>query len=643
VERVVRKFAQRVIGIHALLLLVLLLIVGLASRTIYRSAREQALDQAKAHQALLVAQTARGIEGFYGSILDALDLMRLAEEQEGDFAVDPVAPGRASPPARSQPGAVAPQAPAVGVRARAFARLIERQLEGRVSQVFIVERVPGGGEPRLHPVGRPDAKLPISDVLTHLGEWLAGVRRPSVSPFKVHPQAGGYNVVAAPARHNPNLLLVATVPVAPMEAELLTRLTRGDTVATLLADDANVVMAAGKPAWVGRNLNELGGPVVSSTLADLHRVGLRDQRVISSPFRLGDQSNPSAMFATEPVEVAGRKWLLLIASPLEDVDAAVTDLVRNGLPWIVFVVLAMTGLLASTSVQLIRNRVRLERERTRALEADIANARQIQLAWLPKDGVVVHEAVDVAAVNMPAAHVSGDFYNWFALPDGRVAVVVGDVTGHGMSAAFLMATVQLMVRNTLPQVGEPGKCLEQVNDQLCVQMFHGQFVTIQVLVIDPVHHRVELANAGHPPPLVCDAAADGNGDADADGSGDRNAAIACRPLKVEPQLVLGIQSGVEYPTERFELSPCSGMLLYTDGVLDAVSVDGHRFDVERLRTSVNSSCASAAELVQSVVDTLTKFRGGRELVDDLTLVAVQLQPATAAPSPTAPLEQASTT
>src|SRR5687768_2477452 len=81
-ERVVRKFAQRVIAIHASLLLLLLVIVGLASRTIYRSARGQAMEQAKEHQALLTAQTARGIEGFYSSILDALDLMSVADGQD---------------------------------------------------------------------------------------------------------------------------------------------------------------------------------------------------------------------------------------------------------------------------------------------------------------------------------------------------------------------------------------------------------------------------------------------------------------------------------------------------------------------------------------------------------------------------------
>ena len=95
--------------------------------------------------------------------------------------------------------------------------------------------------------------------------------------------------------------------------------------------------------------------------------------------------------------------------------------------------------------------------------------------------------------------------------------------------------------------------------------------------------------------------------------------------------MLGIQPDVPYPTQRFDIAPCCGILLYTDGVLDAVAEDGTRFDAGRLAGSVSGGrCASAEALVGTVVDALNAFRGERELVDDLTLVAMQLQPAGAA-------------
>ena len=84
--------------------------------------------------------------------------------------------------------------------------------------------------------------------------------------------------------------------------------------------------------------------------------------------------------------------------------------------------------------------------------------------------------------------------------------MIGDVTGHGMSAAFLMATAQLLVRNTLPQSRDPGRCLEEVNRQLCVQVFNGQFVTMQLLVIDP---RRPAGRRRHRRPPAAAASSDG--------------------------------------------------------------------------------------------------------------------------------------
>ena len=615
-DRAVRKFARRVVAGHAALFVVLLLIVGFASRQIYNSAREQVFDQAEQSQALLASQTARGIEGFYTAILAGLDLVGDAGDEIGD-AVD------GDP--KSAAGDTTPTGPVrrllrdpVGPRGLVFARLVARQLEGRASQVFVLDR-----KNRLTvPVGEPDAALPHADVVKQLGEWFATVKHAQISPLRVH-NGVGYNVAAVPARKNAQLLIVATIPVRPMEARLLDRLgqdmrtaedaLRGKPaqrlpVATLLADDAGVVMAAQpESSWVGQNLVSLGGPLAAETMGELR--GRSGTKVIPHEFTVGGVPCPASMIAREPVRVAGKQWVLLVASDLAHVDAVLTSLVRRGVVWVIFVILSMTALLVSTSVQLILNRGRLERERTRVLEAELAHARQIQLAWLP-DETRGCERVDVAAVNHPASHISGDFYNWFDLPDGRTAVVIGDVTGHGMSAAFLMATVQLLIRNTLPRTLDPGRCLEDVNRQLCVQMFHGQFVTMQVLVIDCDTGRVEVANAGHPPPLVSDGE-------------------SIQPVKLEPQLVLGILPDVDYPTERFELSPGSALLLYTDGVLDAVAVDGKRFEADRLTRSIYGRYETAAGLVGAVIAAVNEFRGARALVDDLTLVAVQLQPSVA--------------
>ena len=166
-------------------------------------------------------------------------------------------------------------------------------------------------------------------------------------------------------------------------------------------------------------------------------------------------------------------------------------------------------------------------------------ARDIQLNWLPKEPCC-RMPIDVAAVNRPANRISGDFYNWFDLADGRTVVVIGDVTGHGMAAAFLMATTQLLVRSTMTRVNDPGECLEEVNRQLCTQGFNGQFVTMTLLVLDTTQHTIHLATAGHPAPLVCD------------GEGFRK-------MEIEPELVLGIDFDARYPTSRLLLPADAGL------------------------------------------------------------------------------------
>src|SRR5205814_8283615 len=202
---------------------------------------------------------------------------------------------------------------------------------------------------------------------------------------------------------------------------------------------------------------------------------------------------------------------------------------------------------------------------------------------------------------------SGDFYNWFDLGGGRIVVTIGDVTGHGMAAAFLMATTQLLVRTTMQRLGDPGPCLTAVNRQLCTQIFSGQFVTMLLCVIDTKQQTMEIATAGHPPPIV--------------GNGQSHESLA-----IEPQLVLGVESETEYSTQCFPLGDGYTILLYTDGVTEAQAASGERFRIDGLSQSLAARMSSAQSLADTVTAAVDQFRAGRELDDDLTLVAIQLQP-----------------
>jgi sigma-B regulation protein RsbU (phosphoserine phosphatase) len=175
------------------------------------------------------------------------------------------------------------------------------------------------------------------------------------------------------------------------------------------------------------------------------------------------------------------------------------------------------------------------------------------------------------------------------------------------------------VRTTMPRVLDPGRCLEEVNRQLCYQVFNGQFVTMLILVIDVERGEVEVATAGHPPPLV--------------GDGE-----SFQPLPVDPQLVLGIERDVRYPTARLPLlTPRSSIVLYTDGVLDAQAPSGERFDVDGLKRCLYGRFDSAQLMLDVVLAAVNEFRGARDLSDDVTLVTIQMLGAAA--SPAAPAEE----
>ncbi|MGC4033550.1 MAG: SpoIIE family protein phosphatase [Tepidisphaeraceae bacterium] len=272
--------------------------------------------------------------------------------------------------------------------------------------------------------------------------------------------------------------------------------------------------------------------------------------------------------------------------------------------------IAVAVVLASTTVSLMRSRRRIERIRAELINRDLQKARRIQLNWLPAptfEGVNVH----IAAENKPALHISGDFYNWFELPQDeddrshKTVVVIGDVSGHGLPAAFLMATTQLLVKNTMPSVRDPGDCLDDINRQLCSLVYAGQFVTMMILVIDHDSATLEIASAGHAAPLL------------------RRGGVV-KALEVDSQLVVGVDDSVEYQTQRFDTQPGDTLLLYTDGAIEVTNAAGEQFQAERLAAAFATGGEKPCEIVKGLLSTLTTFHGDDEAEDDLTLLVAEV-------------------
>jgi serine phosphatase RsbU (regulator of sigma subunit) len=638
-DKAARQFIRWILALHLGLLLVVALIVAGAARAIHAKSREQAVQQATVTQELIAEQTARGVENYYHAVTSVLELLKPSQQEEAAATGPSISSGLSAivPPSPPPPPFPSPTGGGPGIfngRARSIdgaltrRRLIEtlwRDVEERVALLFVVDNNPNPARFVLPPstlasdthmiirdaFGDDDAPT-ARDVVDHLGEWLRHIDQPTVSAFQdIHGMH--CNVVVVPIRGaNTHRMLVAVVPIDRIEKALFSNLNARATSGAILVDDHGTIMSDTHEEVVGVNVTaDARQPRISAMAARYMRAGAGGgTQEFSNTETINGTTFPPALITVEPIELkelGGKRWWIGIASRMSEVDEVVNRVFGAAVVWAIFVVSSICAILASTSIQLIRGRLRLERLQHQMLEQQLNQAREIQLNWLPRKPLSA-QGIEVAAVNRPADRISGDFYNWFELPDARTCVAIGDVTGHGMSAAFLMATTQLLVRNVMGRVGNPGACLEEVNRQLCTQVFHGQFVTMLLLAIDPENQRIDIATAGHPAPLLVED----NG---------------MRKINMEPQLVLGVDSEASYPTQRFHLPAEARLLLYTDGVLDAACAGGTRFTIDGLRKSLGGGMLrEPGAILDAVVQAVDEFRGGVDLSDDLTLVAVQLRP-----------------
>jgi serine phosphatase RsbU (regulator of sigma subunit) len=198
--------------------------------------------------------------------------------------------------------------------------------------------------------------------------------------------------------------------------------------------------------------------------------------------------------------------------------------------------------------------------------------------------------------------VGGDVYDFVELRDGRLAVVLGDVTGHGVEVTADMAMAKFVFRSLAREHPAPGDFLAAANDVVVGEIAAGRFITMVYLTIDAETGEVVAASGGHPPPLLVS------------GNGSVNA------LQVGG-LALGIEAGQSYEEARSVLEPGGAVVLYTDGVVEARR-EGEFYGVERLADVVSGSLDFAAgEIARAVIANCRAFAG--ELTDDCAVVVIK--------------------
>jgi sigma-B regulation protein RsbU (phosphoserine phosphatase) len=199
--------------------------------------------------------------------------------------------------------------------------------------------------------------------------------------------------------------------------------------------------------------------------------------------------------------------------------------------------------------------------------------------------------------------VGGDVYDFMELADGRLAVTLGDVTGHGIEAAADMAMAKFVFRSLAREHSEPSDFLQSANDVIVDEIAPGKFITMIYVVIDATSGEVAVAGAGHPAPRLVDAA---GGVTSLDAAG----------------LVLGVERAQVYDEVKATLGVGDAIVLYTDGVLEARR-DGELYGPERLdRLLAERSSLEPAQLARAVLDDCRAFALG-ELADDCAVVVVR--------------------
>lgn len=246
---------------------------------------------------------------------------------------------------------------------------------------------------------------------------------------------------------------------------------------------------------------------------------------------------------------------------------------------------------------------RLERER---LERELALASEIQQRFQPTAPPQI-TGYELQGISFPCYEIGGDYYDFIQRDDGRLVIALGDVSGKGTAAALLMSSLHAAVHAQSGSHNSLVATISAVNRYLADNIPANRFVTLFYAELDPQSGALAFLNAGHNPPLIIHSA----GTVEQLASGG---------------LPLGIKPDAEYREGRTQLQPGDVLVIYSDGVTEAVSPTGEEFGPTRLYEVVSRNIdASAAGIRDRIESSLTKFAQGTSAADDITLVIVKRQ------------------
>jgi sigma-B regulation protein RsbU (phosphoserine phosphatase) len=363
---------------------------------------------------------------------------------------------------------------------------------------------------------------------------------------------------------------------------------------TLRQADGSLVFCAAR----GIDQRSIDKPQFQISRSVVETVARQGQPILSSDALEDDRFNARA-------SVQGLKLRSLMCAPLKIKDQVsgvvyVDNPLRAGIftqaDLELITAIASSAAIATENARLYE--IAVEKGR---LERELQVAREVQTSLLPRQ-IPSHSGWDFAARWEPARQVSGDFYDFVSLP-GHLGIVIADVSDKGMPAALFMALSRSIIRASVTSPGSPAENILQANRLICADSVNSMFVTLFYARLDLETGELVYVNAGHNPPLLYRAHDD--------------------KLTTLPRtgMALGLFEDVAFEQREIRLDVGDFVLLYTDGVTEAMDAERRMFGEERLRRFLGDHCRAKTEhMATALEEELTTFTGAAAPSDDITFV-----------------------
>jgi serine phosphatase RsbU (regulator of sigma subunit) len=321
---------------------------------------------------------------------------------------------------------------------------------------------------------------------------------------------------------------------------------------------------------------------------------------------IGDAQSDNALSKQESIVIMRVRSMM--AAPLQTGDQVIgliyvdTDIIVH--PFTAEDLDLLTVMANVAAIRIENARLAEIEQSEKMMELELAQASEIQRSLLPTEAPV-RDGYDLAGLHIPCRTVGGDYYDFVPYQDGRMALVVGDVSGKGFPAALLMSSLQArvqMLRETMPG---PGLAVTTLNRSLTERCPLGKFITFFYGLLDLDTGILEYANAGHNYPLVLRT----NGSVE---------------LLKGNGLVMGLFADVHYEVRKAKLEPGELLVLYSDGVTEASNNGGEEFGENGLAEFVAARKFNRCDdIIIQLVEHMQKWRGNTSFADDFTVVLVR--------------------